>query len=846
MTDAETGHREPPASGAQSTVGLTHAEARAILANHGPNVILPHGRRAVVVEYLLHFRNPLVLLLIGASVILGYTGDATSMTIIVSIVIASVTLDFVQEHRAERALARLQSTVAAKAIVVRSGERHEVPVAMLVPGDLVLLTAGDVVPADGWLVDAERMFVNEAALTGESFPVEKRTIGETGEDMAVRMGTSVTSGTGSFVVEATGAATKLGSLAAELAAPGPLPPLERGARQFGAMILRLTLFLVLFVLLVNAALHRAWLDSFLFAVALAVGLTPELLPMIVSVTLARGALRLARRHVIVKRPSATYALGGMDVLCTDKTGTLTEAAIRVAGAEDGMGMRSDAVLALAATNSRLATGVRSPLDDALLLYAAENRDAQKLDEMPFDFGRRIASVLIAARDDESLLIAKGAPEEVLARCTHRFDSNACAESLNDDKRRALIARFEALGEQGLRVLAVATRTLPRRGRLREDDEHALVFAGFVTFLDPPRDDAAAALRSLAHAGVAVKIVTGDNERVARHVCNALGLEVTGTADGRDVDAMTDDALAARASRTTLFCRVSPEQKTRVIRALRSRGHVVGFMGDGINDAPAMHAADVGISVEGAAGVAREAADVILTRRRLHVVHDGVLEGRRTYANIMKYLMMVTSSNFGNMLSMAAATLFLPFLPMLPVQILLNNLLYDISEMAIPFDRVDEADLRRPHVWDVQEIRRFMLVLGPVSSVFDLLTFAVLLSLNATAALFQTGWFIESIATQVLVIFVIRTRRNPLRSRPHPLLAITSLAVVAVGVTLPFSPLASLLGFVTPPPTFFAILVVLIGFYLALAQLCKQHVYRLHGARRRSAGKATSLVNASPR
>jgi Mg2+-importing ATPase len=826
--------------------GLTEAEARARLRTFGPNELAPPPRHRVVVEYLLHFRNPLILLLIAASLVLGATGDTTSMSIIVAIVLASVSLDFVQEHRAERSLARLQSTVAAAATVVRDGVRRAIPVAMLVPGDVVVLTAGDVVPADGRLLAADRLFVNEAAMTGESYPVEK-TPGEHAEAGALRMGTSIATGTGRYVVEATGRSTALGSMAVELTARRPEPPLERGAQQFGMMILRLTLFLVLFVVLVNAAFHRAWLDSFLFAVALAVGLTPELLPMIVSVTLARGALRLAKRHMIVKRPSAIYALGGMDVLCTDKTGTLTEAAIRVAGFEDARGTRSDEVLRLAALNSSLATGLRSPLDDAIVTRAsAVSPDCRKLDELPFDFVRRLASVLVAERDETPVLIVKGAPEDLLRRCTHYVGAaGEEAQALDDATAKAALTRFEAHGEQGLRVLAIARRTLPRnRFRVTPDDEAGLTFAGFVTFLDPPRGDAARALAALARGGVDVKILTGDNERVARHVSAALGLPVARTLLGRDIDALSDDALASAVTGATLFCRVSPAQKTRVIRALRARGHVVGFMGDGINDAPAMHAADVGISVQGAAGVAREAADVILTHRRLGVVGDGVLEGRRTYANIMKYLMMVTSSNFGNMLSMAAATLFLPFLPMLPAQIQLNNLLYHVSETAIPFDRVDEAELRRPHVWDVHEIRRFMFVLGPVSSLFDLLTFGVLLALGAGATLFQTGWFIESIATQVLVIFVVRTRRNPLRSRPHPLLVITSLTVVAVGLALPFSPLAPLLGFVAPPPRFFAILVVLIGVYLALAQLCKQSVYRSHGAWRRRRARTTPLAGAS--
>ena len=811
--------------------GLTEAQARAALARHGPNVVLRTKRHSIAVEYLLHFRNPLVLLLIAASSILGATGETTSMAIILAIVVASVTLDFVQEHRAEQSLARLQATIAATALVLRGGVRREIPVAQIVPGDVVVLGAGDVVPADGRLMVADRLFVDEAALTGESFPVPKA------KDAGVRMGTAVASGSGRFVVDGTGSATALGSIAGELAASRPEPPLEAGARRFGMMILRLTLFLVLFVLLVNAALHRAWLESFLFAVALAVGLTPELLPMIVSVTLARGALRLARRHVIVKRPSAIYALGGIDVLCTDKTGTLTEARIRVAAFEDAAGAPDERVLAIAARNSRLATGVRSPLDDAILARCADAAPAcRKLDELPFDFERRLASVLVVESGEASLIV-KGAPESVLARCT-RVAAGADDRAATQADRHAWTARFEALGSQGLRVLAVATRKLPpQRTQASGSDEADLTFEGYVTFVDPPRADAAEAVAALGRAGIDVKIVTGDDERVARHVCESLGVPVAHVLGGPEIRTLADDALARAALRATLFCRVAPGQKTRIIRALRARGRVVGFMGDGINDAPAMHAADVGISVQGATGVAREAADVILTRGRLGVVRDGVMEGRRTYANIMKYLMMATSSNFGNMLSMAAATLFLPFLPMLPVQILLNNLLYDISETAIPFDRVDEGELRRPHRWDVREIRRFMLVLGPVSSLFDLITFGVLLLLQASPSLFQTGWFIESIATQVLVIFVIRTRRNPLRSRPHPLLTATSLAVLALALALPFSPLGPLVGFVRPPGLFFAVLVVLVAVYLVLVEACKKRAFVAHDASRGTRARA---------
>ncbi|MFO1304612.1 MAG: magnesium-translocating P-type ATPase [Burkholderiales bacterium] len=805
--------------------GLTSAEAASRLAQCGRNVLPASRARSALVDYATRFANPLVLLLVVASVVLGFTGDVVGMGIIVVMIGASVTLDFFQEHRAERAIARLQDALAPSAIVVRDGAMTTVPVSELVPGDVVSLRAGDIVPADGRLLSSDQLFVNESTLTGESVPFEKR-VGEPDPALAeVKSGTSVANGIATFIVTATGAATAVASIATELATRRPMAPLERGIHDFGAMILRLTFVLVLFVLLASAAMHRPWLQSFLFAVALAVGLTPELLPMVVSVTLARGAMRLARGEVIVKRLSAVYALGSIDVLCTDKTGTLTEATLRVAGSEDAGGNASPHALAYAAVNSRFASGMRSPLDDAIVAAAAPGgKGYRKIAESPFDFARRAVSVLVADPAGTTLLIAKGAPEEIVARCT-----------LREPEREAILARFAALGDQGLRAIAVATRVLPPScTAVAGEEREGLAFVGFVTFRDPPRADAAHVLSTLAHSGIALKIVTGDNERVARHVCEALGLRVAGVMLGRDIDALPDDALASETSRCNLFCRMSPAQKTRVIRALRARGHAVGFMGDGINDAPAMHAADVGISVQGAAGVAREAADVILTRPHLGVVREGVLEGRRTYGNIMKYLMMVTSSSFGNMISMALATLFLPFLPMLPVQILLNNLLYDVSETAIPFDRVDPADLRRPHAFDVHEIRRFMLAMGPVSSVFDLATFGVLLLAGVSPAMFQTSWFVESMASQLLVIFVIRTSRNPLASRPHPLLVASSLGMLAVATALPLLPVGALFGFVAPPGWLVALMFALVAGYLAVAQVCKVEVHRLHRRRHRPA------------
>jgi Mg2+-importing ATPase len=595
------------------------------------------------------------------------------------------------------------------------------------------------------------------------------------------------------------------------------------------LIVRLTEILVLFVLLVNLLFHRPWLASFLFAVALAVGLTPELLPMIVSVTLARGALRMARAHVIVKRLGAIHDLGSMDIFCTDKTGTLTEARIRLARHVALSGADSGRVLDLAWLNSHFQAGLRNPLDTAIVEYGPpRDQGWAKIDEVPFDFQRRRVSVLVE-RDGLRLLITKGAPEDII-RIASRYEEPGKTEPLLlDVAARARAAEvFEALGDDGLRALGVAWREFePDRAAATVADERDLVFAGFVVFFDPPKESAGVAITTLSANGVGVKILSGDNERVTRHVCRELGIPVTGLLTGAEIEALSDEALAARLEQTNLFCRVTPVQKNRVILGLKHRGHVVGFLGDGINDAPSLHTADVGISVDSAVDVAKDAADIILLRHDLGVLERGVTEGRRAFGNIMKFIMMAMSSNFGNMFSMAGATLILPFLPMLPVQILLNNLLYAVSELPIPLDEVDREATERPEHWDMRFIRDFMLVMGPVSSVFDYLTFGLLLLVfHADEASFQTGWFIESLATQVLVIFVLRTRRNPLRSHPHPLLATTSLAIVVIAVLLPFTQVGAWFGFVPPSAALLLAIAGLTASYLLLAEGAKQAFYRL--------------------
>ena len=817
--------------------GLTEAEASAALARHGPNRLESAERAGLATELLRRFRNPLVLLLAGAAALSAATGDAASAAIVVVIVAASVVLDFVQERRAGDAIERLRAMVRVTARVRRDGVEREIPVAQVVPGDLVVLRAGDLVPGDGTLLAGRDVYVNQGSLTGESYPVEKHparpgaTAASGAPDAerpaALFMGSHVLSGAGEMRVERTGRATALGETAALVAARTRPNPLEAGTRRFGMMLLQVTLFMVLFVLLANAVLGRPMLESFMFAVALAVGLTPELLPVVVSVTLARGALRLAREEAVVKQPAAVHALGAMDVLCTDKTGTLTEGRIELERHCAIDGAPSERVLLLAGVNSRFETGLRSPLDEAILRHAIPGIEAwRKLDEVPFDFERRRVSVLALAPDGRRLLVVKGAPEELLERCSLYEDAAAAdgrPRALLDADRARAAALFEALGEEGMRVLAICWREVePGRDAIEARDEEALVFAGFAAFLDPPRADAREALAALAARGVAVKVLTGDNERVARHVCRELGIDTRGTLTGQSLARMDDDALAAAAQDATLFCRVSPAQKTRVIAALRRRGRVVGYLGDGVNDAPALRGADVGISVDGAVDAAKDAADVILLRHHLTVVVAGVLEGRRSHANVMKYLRMGTSSNFGNMLSMAAATLLLPFLPLLPLQVLLNNLLYDLSELALPLDEVEEAELARPRAWDLGEIRRFMFAFGPLSSLFDLLTFGVLLwGFGAGAETFRAGWFIESVASQVLVMFAIRTRGPALAGRPHPALVAGALAAVAAAVALPLSPAASWLGFAPPPGAMLLAVGLLVCAYLALVERLKR-------------------------
>ncbi len=821
--------------------GLSGAEAQAELARCGANTLDVHRRRSLVLQFLGRFRNPLVLILLAAGAISALTGEVANFLIIMVMVVLSVTLDFVQEHRAGRAAQKLRESVALRASVVRDGKACDVAVAAIVPGDLVLLAAGDRVPADGRVLEADDLFVNQGLLTGESYPVEKTPVppGAAATELqqatnAVFMGSSIVSGSARVLIVATGRATALGGVAQSIQAEPPPTAFEIGTHRFGAMIMRVTLLLVLFVMLVNVSLHRPLLDSFLFAVALAVGLTPELLPMVVSVTLSRGAIRMAERHVIVKRLASIQNLGAMDVLCTDKTGTLTEAKISLERCVDADGRDTARVLLLAFLNSVYESGLKSPLDAAILARPVDVAAWRKVDEVPFDFERRCVSVLVD-RGDARWLVVKGAPDEVLASCGEfEQDDGRRRSALDAPALARLRETCHGLERAGLRVLGVASREVSvEQAHADVRDERNLVFAGFAAFIDPPKAGAGAALAALAASGVAVKIVSGDSELVTQHLCTLLQLPVDGVLTGQEIAHLDEPALRARVDRTTLFCRVNPAQKNRIILALKARGHVVGYLGDGINDAPPLHSADVGLTVDSAADVAREVADMVMLEHDLGVLHEGVLEGRRTFGNVMKYIMMGTSSNFGNMLSMAGASVFLPFLPMLPTQILLNNVLYDASEAAIPLDRVDAGDLLQPRTFDMRFIQRYMWLFGAISSIFDVLTFLLLLKvLDADATLFRTGWFVESLVSQVLVVFVIRTRDRPWASRPAAALAAASLTVVGIALLLPFTPLAALFRFEPPPGVFYAWLAAMVLVYLAMVEGAKQFFYaRLAGQAR---------------
>ncbi|MGA0610758.1 magnesium-translocating P-type ATPase [Caldimonas sp. KR1-144] len=821
------------------SVGLSRSEARRRLRAHGPNALRTVAEPSRWRLLARQFGSPLVLILLIGAAISAVLGEWAEAAIIVVIVGSTAGLGFWQEARASTALGRLRRRLALHARVRRDARELSVPATQLVPGDLLLLSAGNLVPADAVVIEARDFLVVQASLTGESLPVEKRP-GPCPADAplaargnAIHLGTSVRSGTALALVTATGADTALSTIAARLGAPRDAGGFERGVRDFGALLLRVMLVMVVFVLVVNQWFDRPAVESLLFAVALAVGLSPELLPAIVTVTLARGARDMAAQGVLVRRLEAIENLGSMDVLCTDKTGTLTQGEMTLVSAVDGDGRDCRRVRELAYLNAALETGIANPLDAAIVAAGRAEKlplsGWRKVDEIPYDFQRRRLTI-VAASAQGPLMVTKGAFDQVLSIC----DRDADDRPLDARRREALGERMRAAAASGLRVLAVASREVEARAAFDAGDETGLRFEGLVCFADPPRHDAGKTLEALARLGIQVKLITGDNRHVAEHLARAVGLDARAVVTGDAMARMSDEALSRQARDSALFAEIDPQQKERIVRALQRGGHAVGYLGDGINDAPALHAADVGISVEGAVDVARETADVVLLRPDLGAIVRGVTDGRRSFANTLKYIRITTSANFGNMISMAAGTLLLPFLPMAAKQILLNNLMSDLPSIVIGGDRVDAAELASPCRWDIPELHRFMVVFGLLSSLFDLLAFALLLRVfDAAQATFQTGWFVFSLLSEIAILMALRTRGAAWRSPPAPWLIGLGAVTALAALSLPLWPqLAQPMGFTPLSASLLGALLALILAYVGCTELAKRYV-AMRPARRRS-------------
>lgn len=836
--------------------GLTDEEADTRLAEHGPNVLAKDERAGILALVGHAVLNPLVILLAVLAVVSFATGDIRAGSVMLLMIGLGAGLRLVQEARADSAAAKLKAMISVRATVVRGGQPREVPISQLVPGDVVALAAGDMIPADVRLVAAKDLFVNQSTLTGESAPVEKfaveanATAAAPGEFTSVAfLGTSVESGAGTAVVVTTGKDTYLGGMASSLSEQEAPTAFDKGITRFTWLILRFVAVMVPLVFLVNGITKGNWHDAFFFAIAVAVGLTPEMLPMVVAVCLSKGAISMSRQKVIVKRLSAIQNLGAMDVLCADKTGTLTMDRVILERHCDVSLEENEDVLALAYLNSHFQTGLKNVLDRAVLAHTESHAYAQipdfaKVDEIPFDSQRRIMSVVVRTPGARDLIISKGAPEAIFPRCA-AFTLHGVLFPMDHAHIDTLKAEYEQLSADGFRVLAIACKEITPRGIVAGDatpyskaDESDLILNGYVAFLDPPRETAGAAIASLQGRGVQVKVLTGDNELVARKICREVGLSTKRVLLGSDIEAMADGELAEAVTETTLFARVSPAHKQRIIRALQARNHTVGFMGDGINDAAALRAADVGISVDTAVDIAKASADMILLEKSLLVLEAGVVEGRKVFANILKYVRMGASSNFGNMFSVLGASAFVPYLPMMPIQILANNLLYDISQTAIPTDDVDSEQIEKPRPWDMGQLARFIVCIGPCSSLFDYTTYFMMLSVFhcwdtstpeaavRSASLFQTGWFVESLLTQTLIISIIRTNRIPfLESRPSWPLLVTSSVVAAIGVAIPFSPVGESLGFTRLPSLYWPLLAVSLVCYAGLTQWVKVWLLR---------------------
>ena len=817
--------------------GLSSMAAARRLNRYGANTVGDRAQASTLRLFLRQFASPLIIILILAAAIASVLKDWTNSIIILLIVFGSGFLSFLQEYRASVAVEKLRAQVRIACTVVRGGRSEVISSRNVVPGDIVLLSAGNLIPADGILLDAKDFFVSQAVLTGESFPTEKAP-GTAVEDASIAqrtncvfMGTSVRSGTARVLVVHTAMDTVFGGIANRLRLGLPESEFERGIRRYGYLLMRIMLIMTLVVFAANIFLQRPPVDSLLFAIALAVGMSPELLPAIVTITLSQGARQMASRGVIVRRLDAIENLGSMDILCTDKTGTLTEGVLSLDAALDMEGRQSTEALHSACLNASLQTGLANPLDQAIVAMARQKgldfAAYQKLDEVPYDFMRKRLSVLVRGPEHagEATLIIKGALDNVLEVCD-RLKRNAEIVSLDDARRGQIAQLFARYSEQGYRVLAVAQKPMPGSTTCSRADETSLIFIGLLLFLDPPKEGIQRTLNDLLDFGIQVKVITGDNRLVAAHVAVAVGMKAPSIITGRELNDLRDEALWHVAERTDVFAEIDPNQKERIVLALQRLGHGVGYLGDGINDAPALRAADVGISVNQAVDVAKEAADFVLLEHDLDVLRQGVEQGRKTFGNTLKYISITTSANFGNMISMAIASLLLPFLPLLAKQILLNNFLSDIPAMTIASDNVDRELIQRPRHWDIKSLRKFMVIFGSISSLFDFLTFGILLwAFNATPELFRTGWFVESLMTELAIILVIRTYRPFYRSRPSHLLWMSIALMVALTVLLPYLPGLRLFDFVPLPLPLLAVLIMITLLYAGASEVGKQIIYR---------------------
>jgi P-type Mg2+ transporter len=816
-----------------TTEGLTQDQAEKRLLEYGTNELAKRKRLSIIERFIAKLANPLILILLFAALISAFVGQLSDFIIITTMILFSTVIDVFQEHKAEEGAEKLKKRVALTATVLRDGKEQEIPVSHIVPGDIILLDVGDIVPADCRLLEAKHLLLNQASLTGESYPAQKQAEQTVAENAVLTdrtnmafMGTDVITGVGRAVVVLTGTNTEFGKISEDLVAKRPQTEFEKGVTGFGFLLLKTALFLCLSVFIVHLGLKHDPLSSLLFVLAIAIGFAPELLPLVLTINLSRGALRMSHKGVIVKYLPAIENFGSMDVLATDKTGTLTENEIHVAGYTDANGHEEIKVLQFAYLATASQHGFKGPMEEAILgkKHEVPSPGFQSITTIPFDFFRRRSSV-VTEHKGKRYLISKGAPEDVVSASTH-YEVEGESHEVTPHAKKKIHEAFNQLGKDGFRALAISYKVVEEKKEYTPADEHSMTFLGFIKFSDPPKKTAGAALKLLIDHGVSVRILTGDNELVTEKVCTELGLPVTGVLTGSSLEHYSDSQLVHVAAHTTIFARLNPEMKERIIKALR-HGNVVGYLGDGINDAPSLRAADIGISVNNATDVAKDAADIILLHKDLHVLMDGVKEGRITFTNVMKYLMMGLSSTFGNMLSVVVASVFLPFLPMLPGQLLLNSFLYDISQLLLVNDAVDQSVLLKPRRWDYSFLRKFMIVIGPVSSIFDLLTFAIMLVLfNATPSVFQTGWFVESLATQTLVIFSIRTVMVPFfRSRPNPIFAVSLIGVVIIGMIFPFTPFAHYFGFSPLPLKFYGLLVAMVITYLVLVELMKLFFYK---------------------